>query len=177
MPTLCRNRKGWATLNCASFSGWATRPRCRLRREAASARQHFLCSKTEMKQITRDNLIYLGVALSVVGLIVADFIYADSRGQKMWWPSRFAFRAGYTTVLLAYFVARETRKLKETVVQMLLYIFLAGLVHLAIMFTFRRAALELSGITFAALAVFEIFSVFQLLMLLVRYLRSGDRSL
>jgi len=126
-----------------------------------------------MKPETRDNLIYLGVGLGIAALVVADFFYADSHGQKMWWPSRFAFRAAYTTVLLAYFVARETRKMKATVIQMLSYVLLAGLVHLAIVFTFRQVAGELSGITFAALAVFEMFFVFQLLMLVVRYLQSG----
>ena len=127
-------------------------------------------SPPEMKQTTRDNLIYLVVALSIVGLIVVDFIYADSRGQRMWWPSRFAFRAAYTTALLAYFVVRETRKMKARVVQIVSYVLFASLVHLAIVFTFRHAAVELSGITFAALAVFEMFFVFQLLMLVVRYL-------
>jgi hypothetical protein len=127
-----------------------------------------------MKPETRDNLIYLGVGLGIAVLVVADFFYADSHGQKMWWPSRFAFRAAYTTVLLAYFVIRETRKMKATLVQILAYILFASLVHLAIVFTFRHAAGELSGITFAALAVLEMFFVFQLLMLVVRYLRSGD---
>jgi len=142
----------------------------------ANARQHFLYSETEMKETTRDNLIYLAVALSIVALIVADFIYADSRGQKMWWPSRLTFRAAYTTVLLAYFVVRKTHKMKATVVQVVSYILLASLVHLAILFTFRHAAVELSGIPFAALAVLEMFFVFQLLMLVIRYIRSGNSS-
>lgn len=129
-----------------------------------------------MKETLRDNLIYLAVALSIVGLIVADFIYADSHGQKMWWPSRLTFRAAYTTVLLAYFVVRETRKMKATVVQIVSYILLASLVHLAIVFAFRHAAVEFSGIAFAALAVLEMFFVFQLLMLIVRYLRSDNSA-
>jgi hypothetical protein len=61
----------------------------------ANVRQPFLFS--EMKQKTRDNLIYLAVGLGVVALIVADFVYADSHGQRMWWPSTFASRATYTT--------------------------------------------------------------------------------
>lgn len=128
-----------------------------------------------MKPDTRDNLIYLGVGLGIAALVVADFFYADSHGQTMWWPSRLAFRAAYTTLLLAYFVVKETRKMKATLVQMLGYVLFVSLVHLAIVFTFRHAAGELSGITFAAVAVFEMFFVFQLLMLVVRYLRSDDR--
>ncbi|HEY8671196.1 MAG TPA: hypothetical protein VIL63_10190 [Terriglobales bacterium] len=128
-----------------------------------------------MKQETRDNLIYLGVGLGIAVLVVADFFYADSHGQKMWWPSRFDFRAAYTTLLLAYFVVRKTLDMKATLVQTLSYILFASLVHLAIVFTFRHAAGELSGITFAALAVLEMFFVFQLLMLVVRYLRDDGR--
>ena len=127
-----------------------------------------------MKPETRDNLIYLGVGIGIAVLVAADFFYSDSHGKKMWWPSRFAFRTAYTTILLAYFVVREAGKMKATPVQILAYILFASLVHLAIVFTFRHAAGELSGITFAALAVFEMFFVFQLLMLVVRYLRSRD---
>ena len=126
-----------------------------------------------MKTQTRDNLIYLGAGLGIAVLVGADFFYADSHNQKMWWPSKFTFRAVYTTLLLGYFIARETLKLKATLAQVLAYILLASFVHLAIVVTFRQAAGELSGIAFAALAVFEMFLVFQLLMAVVRYLRSG----
>jgi hypothetical protein len=37
-----------------------------------------------MKTEARDNLIYLGVGFGIAVLVVADFFYADSRGQKMW---------------------------------------------------------------------------------------------
>jgi hypothetical protein len=139
-----------------------------------NAQRRFLFSELPMKPRTRDNLIYLAVGLGIAALVVVDFFYADSHGQKMWWPSRFAFRAAYTTLLLAYFVAREIRKLKATLGQVLAYILLASFVHLAIVFAFRQAAGELSGITFAALAVFEMFLVFQLLMAVARYLGAGD---
>ena len=128
-----------------------------------------------MKPETRDNLTYLGVGLGIALLVVADFFYSDSHGQKMWWPSKFSFRAAYTTVLLAYFVVRETRKMKATLVQILAYVLFASLVHLAIVFTFRHAADELSGITFAALAVFEMFFLFQLLILVARYLSVREK--
>jgi branched-subunit amino acid transport protein AzlD len=129
-----------------------------------------------MKPETRDNLIYLGVGLGIAALVAADFFYTDGHGQKMWWPSRLVFRAAYTTLLLAYFVVKEARKMKATLVQILGYVLFASLVHLAIVFTFRHAASELSGITFAAAAVFEMFFVFQVLMLVVRYLRSDDSN-
>jgi hypothetical protein len=80
----------------------------------ANVPQRFRFSEPEMKQKTRDNLIYVTVGLGIVALIVANFFYADSHGQKMWWPSKFASRVVYTTALLAYFVARETRKAKST---------------------------------------------------------------
>jgi hypothetical protein len=91
----------------------------------------------------------------------------------MWWPSKFASRAAYTTVLLAYFVARETRKAKAKVGQVLAYVLLASIMHLALVFTFRHAVGELSGISFSALAIIEMFLVFRVLMALARYLRSG----
>jgi hypothetical protein len=58
----------------------------------------FPVSEMPMKSGTRDNLIYLGVGLGVAALVVADFFYADSHGQEMWMPSRFALRAVYTTL-------------------------------------------------------------------------------
>jgi preprotein translocase subunit Sec61beta len=138
----------------------------------ASAQRLFPFSEAQMKQKTRDNFIYLGVALSIVALIGADFFYADSRGQKMWWPSRLVSRGVYTTILLAYFVAREARKLKVTPVQVLASVLFAGMVHLAIIFAFRQAMEQLSGIPFSALAVCEMFLVFGLSMMVVRHLGS-----
>lgn len=139
----------------------------------ANALQRFLFSEPEMSRKTRDNLIYLSVGLGIVALIVADLFYADGHRQKMWWPSKFASRAAYTTVLLAYFVARETRKAKAKVGQVLAYVLLASIMHLALVFTFRHAVGELSGISFSALAIIEMFLVFRVLMALARYLRSG----
>jgi len=139
----------------------------------ANVQRRSRSSEPDMKQKTRDNLIYLTVALGIVALIVADLFYADSHGQKIWWPSKFASRAVYTTVLLAYFVGRECRRLKLTLVQMVECVLFAGIAHLSIIFALRRTVDQLSGMLFSALAVFEMFLVFVVAMFVVRYLRSN----
>ncbi|MGA2001311.1 MAG: hypothetical protein ABSG52_15075 [Terriglobales bacterium] len=126
-----------------------------------------------MKQRTRDNLIYLTVGLSIAALVAADFYYAESHGREMWLPSNFAFRAVATTSLLAYFVGRETRKVKSPLVQVFTCVVLASVVHLGIVFSFRQAVGQLSGLSFSALAGFEMFILVQLAMQVARYLRSG----
>jgi hypothetical protein len=141
--------------------------RFRHRLEMANVRQRFLFSEPEMKQKTRDNLIYLAVGLSIVALIVVDLFFADGHGQKMWWPSKFASRVAYTTALLAYFVARETRRVKATVAQVFACVLFASVVNLAIGYGFHQAIDRLPGITFAAWAVLEIFVLVQLLVQLV----------
>jgi hypothetical protein len=156
---------------------WGTRPeiqyrKYRHRHDVANAPQHFLFSEPAMKEKTRDTLIYLAVGLGIVALIVADLIYAGRHSQKMWWPSRFASRAVYTSALLAYFVARETRKLQATLVQVLGCLLFSGIAHLAIIFALRQTVDQLSGLVFSALAVFEMFLVFELTMVVVRYLMS-----
>jgi hypothetical protein len=125
-----------------------------------------------MNQKTRDDVIYLAVGLGIVALIVVDLVYEDVHGRSMWVPSRFASRAAYSTVLLAYFVARDTRKTHATPIQVLGCLLFAGIVQLLVMFTLREAVSELPGLSFAALAVPEMFFVFQLVMLGLRYLRS-----
>ena len=127
----------------------------------------------KLTQKTRDNLIYLGIALIIVAMLVADFVYADNHGIRMWWPSRFAFRSTYTTILLAYFVGRAIRRLKTTMPQMLMCILLASIVHLVIVLTFRQTVNQLSGLSFSALAVLEMFLIFELAMVAGRFLRSG----
>ena len=125
-----------------------------------------------MKPRTRDNLIYLAVGLGIAALVVADFVFADSLGRKMWMPSRYAFRLVTTTALLVYFVVRETRRVKATVVQMLACVLFASVVHLAIGFGFRQALGQLSGISFSAWVVFELFLLVQLLVHVIRHLKS-----
>ncbi len=115
------------------------------------AQPRFLYSELAMKQSTRDNLIYLSVSLIIAGLVAADFFYADSRGSEMWLPSRFAFRAVYSTGLLMYFVVRETRKVTATIAQVFECVLFASVIHLAIVFGFHQAVGQLSGIDFLAL--------------------------
>jgi len=126
-----------------------------------------------MKQRTRDNLIYLIVGTSIVALVVADLAYADSHNEKMWWPSKLASRAAYTTALLAYFVAREARKARGKLPQVLGCVLFASILHLAIIFAVRGAVDNLPGLSFATLALFEIFLVLQLSMLALQYVKSG----
>jgi hypothetical protein len=113
-----------------------------------------------MKPKTRDNIIYLTVGLSIAALLVADVFYTDSHGRKMWFPSRFAFRSVYTTVLLWYFVLKGIRQTKLTFVQMLAWLLSATLMHLTIVFASRQIIEELPGIAFAALGPWELYFVF-----------------
>ncbi len=126
----------------------------------------------QMKQNIRDNLIYLAAGLGIAALLAADFFYSLSHHIEMWRPSKLAFRGVFTTSLLTYFVIREARKLKMTLLLVLGCALFACIVHLAIIFVFRHTVDELSGIVFSALAVWEIFFVFELTMVVVRYLSS-----
>jgi hypothetical protein len=126
-----------------------------------------------MKPRTRDNLIYLAVGLGIAAFVAADFFYSDSHGRKMWMPPRYAFRLGYTTILLGYFVVIETRKVKATVVQVLACVLFASIVHLAIGFGVRQESEQLSGLSFSAWFVLELFLLVQLLVAVIRHLKSG----
>ena len=129
-----------------------------------------------MKPNVRDNLIYLGVALGIVTLIIADFIYSNVRGHGMWWPSRVAVRGVYTAILLTYFVLRETKRLGSTFTQALICVLLANIVHVALVYVFRQIVDTVSGISFAALGVFEMFLLFNLAIAVARYLRVGTTT-
>jgi hydrogenase-4 membrane subunit HyfE len=124
-----------------------------------------------MKQTTRDNLIYLAVGLTIAALVTADAFYADSRRREMWWPSKFAFRAVTTPGLLAYFVAREMRREKATLLHTLASVLFAILMQLGILFSFRQVVEELPGISYSALAVFEIFLAFLLSIRVALYFK------
>jgi hydrogenase-4 membrane subunit HyfE len=129
-----------------------------------------------MKPKTRDNLIYLGVGLSIVSLVCIDLFYADSHGQKMWWPSKFALRTVTTPSLLAYFVVKEMRREKATLLQTFAAVLFATLLQLGIMFSIRQIIDQLPGMSYSALAGLEMFVVWQLSVRGVFYLTSSHRA-
>lgn len=106
-------------------------------------------------------MIYLGVGIAAAGVVVADFLYADIHGSRMWLPSRFAARLASTTGLLVYFVIREIRREHATISQIIGSVLFAILAQLGIMAGFRHAVEELPGIAYSALAVAEMFLVWQ----------------
>jgi hypothetical protein len=112
-----------------------------------------------MKPRTRDNLIYLSVGLVIAALVAADAFYADSHGRSMWLPSDFAFRAVYSTGLLAYCLTKKMREGKAILTQILAGVLLACVVHVGIIFWFRQAADELPALSFLPLVILELFFV------------------
>ena len=118
----------------------------------------------------------MGVGLSLAALVWIDFFYADSRGQKMWWPSKFAFRTVTTPSLLAYFVVKEMRREKATLLQTFAAVLFATLLQLGIMFSFRQIIDQLPGMSYSALAVLEMFVAWQLSVRGVFYLTSSHRA-
>jgi hypothetical protein len=124
-----------------------------------------------MQQTTRDNLIYVAVGLGIGALVALDAFYADSHGRRMWWPSKFAFHAVTTPALLAYFVVRQMRKEKGSFLQISGAVLFATLLQLAILFAFRRAIDDLSGLTYSALAALTLFVVFLLTLQFARLLK------
>jgi hypothetical protein len=123
-----------------------------------------------VKPQIRDNLIYLAVGISVAALVAADSFYSDSHGTKMWTPSRFSFRAATSSGLLTYFVVREMRRKKATVMQILASVLFATLVQLGIMFALREPINQLPGLTYSAIVVVELFFVWQLTVEVIPHL-------
>lgn len=121
-----------------------------------------------MKPVTRDNLIYLAVGLTVVALVAVD---------PMWVPSNFAFRLIAYMGLLDYFVARETHKAGATTAQIIGCVFVASMMHVAIAFTFRQTFSGHFSVTLGGLAILELFLVVQLMVFAVRHLRPGSRPI
>ena len=112
-----------------------------------------------MRPKTRDNLIYLAVGLGIAALLVLEIFYADSRGYKVWLPSKFTIRVVYTTALIWFVVIRLIRPAKRALGKVLLGILFATLLHLTIVFASRRVINELPGFAFAILIPFEIYVV------------------
>ncbi len=132
-------------------------------------------SNSDMKQGTRDNLIYLAVGLTVGGLVVLDFFYADSHGREMWWPSNFeAHLVGYMLVL-GYFIATEARKAGATVAQIVIFEVAGSVLYAGVAFGFRRTYAGPLSLPLFGLAVLEYFAMVRLVIYAVRQLRS-DRG-
>jgi len=123
-----------------------------------------------VKPQIRDNLIYLAVGICVVALVAADFFYSDSHGTKMWMPSRFAFRAVTSSGLLTYFVVREMRRKKATIMQILASVLFATLVQLGVLFALPETINQLPGLSYSAIVAVELFFVWQLTVEGVPYL-------
>ena len=130
-----------------------------------------------MKPKTRDNLIYLSVGLGIAALVAVDAFYSDCHGREMWIPSKLAFRAVYSTGLLAYYLGREMCKAKATLVQVLAGILFSSVVHLGIIFVFRQAVGQLPAISFLPLVILEMFFVGVLSEQAVLRLIPGQREL
>jgi hypothetical protein len=119
----------------------------------------FLYFERTMKPKSRDNLIYLGVGLGIVALLVVDLIYTESHGREMWMPSKFAFRIVGSTGILAYLLGKKMHQGRATLVQILVGVLLAIVVHVGIIFKFRQAADQLSTISFSPFVILEMFFV------------------
>jgi len=126
-----------------------------------------------MNKGTRDNLIYLSVAFGIVAIVVADFFYADSQGQRMWWPSRFAARAVSSTILLVYLVVRETRKANASALQVLACVLFASIVQCTTMFAFRQLFSQLSILFYSVLIGVEFLIIVLLSVWVVQHLNSS----
>lgn len=124
-----------------------------------------------MKETTRDNVIYLAVALSIAGLVAFDAFYADSHGRRMWLPSSFAIRTVGYMGILAYFVVREIRKINATTVQTIICVLVASALHLGIAFLFPNIIGGHFGPELWIFAVAEMFLIVQLMVLGVNYFR------
>lgn len=110
-----------------------------------------------MKQTTRDNLIYLAVGLGLAALLAADAFYSDSHNLEMWMPSRLAFSAVAFMGVLTYMVAKETQKLKATVIQMVTCVLVACFIHVGIVLAFPQIFAKPFAAGLWVLIVLELF--------------------
>jgi hypothetical protein len=132
-----------------------------------------------MKPRKRDNLIYLVVGLGIAALVVEQDFYAESHHGIIIRLSTFAFRAATSTLLLGYFVGRETRKAGATIAVATSCVLLASLLQLTISFGFRHTVGELSSISYVGLASVEFFLIVRVTTRVVsrfRARRDGTRA-
>ncbi len=120
-----------------------------------------------MRPNTRDNLGLLVWGVFIAALVAADGFFAERHGLS----ATFAIRVPAYMALLDYFVIRETRKAKATLIQTAACVAAASVLHLGIVFAFRQIFMDLFGLGLWTLVVLEIFGIVQLMVLTVRYLR------
>ena len=131
--------------------------------------QQFPCFK-HMKQSTRDNIIYLSVALVVAALVTIDFFYSDARGREMWWPSNFVYRLVAYIGVLGYLVGRETRKAGATTMQVIICVVAAGIMQTGIALSFRQTFSGGYSLSLWALWIAGGFAIIQFMVWAVRVL-------
>lgn len=117
---------------------------------------HGQTSPIDMKQTTRDNLIYLAVGFGIVALVVADFWYADSHGKQMWMPSEFAFTTVMTTWLIPYFVYKYLRKMKTAAPKIIACVLLVAILHVILLVSFRDEVRRMGGAAICSAAILEL---------------------
>jgi hypothetical protein len=137
--------------------------------------RHFLLSETQMKQTTRDNLIYLAFGLGLAALLTVDAFYSDSHNRKMWIPSRFAFNAFAFMGVLVYMVASETQKAKATKVQVVICVLAACLLHAGIILAFPQIFAMPFGAGLWPFMILELFLIVRLSARAILYFRRAAK--
>ncbi len=113
----------------------------------------------------------MAVGVGAATLVAAETFYSLSHGHTILELSRFTFRVATSTLLVGYFVARETRKVNATYLQAVMCVLAAGLFQLAISFGFRQTVGQVGGILYASGAAIEIFFIVELMTRFVMYFR------
>jgi hypothetical protein len=129
-----------------------------------------------IKENTRDNLIYLAVGLSVAALVILDFVYSDSHGRTMWWPSNFVYRLVAYVGVLGYIVARETRKVGATWGRTVVLAGAAGILQVGVAFAFRKTFSGPYSLNLWLLWIVAGFTIVQLLVWIAGFFDSGRRG-
>jgi hypothetical protein len=126
---------------------------------------------------TRDNIIYLAVGISIAALVVVQDFYAESHnGRVIVNLSRFAVRAAGSTLLVGYFVAREVRGVSATLAEMVLCVVVAGLLQLAISFTFHQSVGQLSSLPYVSWMTLQTFLIVKLMTRAIFYFKSRSNG-
>jgi hypothetical protein len=124
-----------------------------------------------VKPTTRDNLIYLAVALGILALLVVDTFYSLNHHRKIWVPSRFAFSTVTFTGVLAYMVATEVRKAHTTTLQTLVCVLVACVLHAGIVLAFPQIFAKPFSAGLWIFVVLELFLIVPLMRGAARFFR------